>query len=56
MNTNFTDGYEGNEDLTESLRDRIMGKAISENLHGLRIFSWVVEQYVRVAPKNWQEY
>jgi hypothetical protein len=31
MNTNFTEGNEGNEDLTESLQDRIIGKATSEN-------------------------
>src|SRR6266567_7913562 len=30
--TDFTEGNEGNVDLTESLRDRIMGKANSENL------------------------
>ena|SRR5580765_5598866 len=42
--TNLTEGNEANEDLTESLRDRIMGKANSENLRGLRKSSWIVVQ------------
>src|SRR5947207_7561197 len=32
----------GNEGLTESLRDRIMGKATFENLRGLWKLSWIV--------------
>jgi len=55
--TDFTDGlssrpHEGNEDLTESLRDRIMGKPNSENLRGLRKLLWIVVRMDTGQGKN----